>query len=254
MPAEVLAIQPAAVRRPADVDALRAREEDHLPAGFAEPVAPVGLLAEQEVVLVALADLGDRLAPEQHARAHHDLHLAHLVVVEAAAVEGVKRGGSGSQLAEEEVLGREPPDRRIAADRPLQRSVGIDEARADGGCPRPRVREGTEPLERALRQPGVGIEEQHVRARGLADPEVPARAEPAVLELHHTHVGKARPHERDGAVARAVVDDHRVGTAKRVQAVLDPRQRVVRDDDGCYGRIRHARLPAARRPGGRPGA
>ena len=73
VPADVLAEHPAAVRRAADVHALRAREEAHLPAGLAEAVAPVGLLAEEEERLVERADLLDRLAADEHARAHHDL-------------------------------------------------------------------------------------------------------------------------------------------------------------------------------------
>ena len=83
--AHVLAEHAAAVRGAADVDALRAGKEAHLPAGVAEALAPVRLLAEEEEGLVERADLLDRLAAHEHARAHHDLDLALRVVVEAAA-------------------------------------------------------------------------------------------------------------------------------------------------------------------------
>ena len=44
--------------------------------------------------------------------------------------------------------------------------------------------------------------------------------------------GIALAHERDRAVARSVVDDDGLDAAQRVEARLDPRKRVVRDDDG----------------------
>ena len=78
--------------------------------------------------------------------------------------------------------------------------------------------------------------------------DVPAGAETAVLGLDHAHVGKALAHERHGAVARAVVDDDGLDPAQRVEALLDPRQRVVGDDDrGDARRVSHARPPAAPR-------
>ena len=150
MAAEVLAVEATAVRRAAHVHALGAGEEDDLPAGLAEPVAPVRLLAEEEVVLVALADLRDRLAPQEHARAHDDLDLAHLVVVEAARVERVQRRRARRELAQEEVLGREPPEGRVAANRALQRPVRVEEPRADDRGARARVGEVAQPLERAV--------------------------------------------------------------------------------------------------------
>ena len=82
-------MQPA-VRRAADMDALGAGVEEHLPARLREAVAPVGLLAEEEERLVERADLGDRGAPHEHAGTHHELRLAQLVVVESGGVEGVE--------------------------------------------------------------------------------------------------------------------------------------------------------------------
>src|SRR5215831_6064980 len=51
-PAQVLDVEPAAVRGPAEMDDLRVGGEPDLPAGAAESVEPVGLLAEHEEVLV----------------------------------------------------------------------------------------------------------------------------------------------------------------------------------------------------------
>ena len=54
-------------------------KKTHLPARLAEAVGPVRLLAEEEERLVERADLLDRLAPDEHAGAHQELRLAHLL-------------------------------------------------------------------------------------------------------------------------------------------------------------------------------
>jgi len=58
-------------------------------------------------------------------------------VVEAGAVEGVQRPGARCELAEEEVLGAEPPHGREATHRALERPVRVQEPRP--GDPDPRV-------------------------------------------------------------------------------------------------------------------
>ena len=57
---------------------------------------------------------------------------------------------TGRQLAQEEVLGREPPERRKAADRALEGAVGIPQPRPDQRRLRPSVREVDEALDRAV--------------------------------------------------------------------------------------------------------
>ena len=66
--------------------------------------------------------------------------------------------------------------------------------------------------------------------------------------------GKRSRTNADGAVARAVVDDDRLDPAQRVEALLDPRQRVVGDDDGGDARLSHARPRRAPRRGARRAA
>ena len=87
-------------------------------------------------------------------------------------------------------------------------------------------------------------------ARRLPDADVPAGAEATVLGLDEPNVRVALSHEIDGPVARAVVDDYGVVALERVEAVLDPGQRVVRHDHrGDATGLSHARLPGAARSG-----
>ena len=115
-----------------------------------EAVEPVGLLAEHEEALVEQPDLVGRLAPDEQRRAVERLDLARAVVVEAAAVEGVEELGARPELAQEEVLGREPPERRLAAHRALERAVRVGQPRADDGGTRMRVGERDQRVERSL--------------------------------------------------------------------------------------------------------
>ena len=184
--ADVLTEHPPAMRRTPDVHALGAGEEQDLPAGLPEAVAPVRLLAEEEERLVQRADLLDGLAPHEHAGAHHDLDLALLVVLEPARIERVEQLRARRELAQEEVLGREPPQRREAAHRALQRPVGVQELGADDRGLRMRVGELHEPRERAVGQPGVGVQQQEVAAGDDRHACVPARGEPQVLPLDQT--------------------------------------------------------------------
>src|SRR5438105_8797586 len=134
VPAQLLPVHRPPVlacRGAADMDELGARREQHLPARLAEAVAPVRLLAEHEEVLVEEAYGSGGLPPYEQAGAHQELGLAHLVVVEAGAVERIQGTRAGGELAQEEVLRREPPERRKPTHRALQRPVGIEQARAD---------------------------------------------------------------------------------------------------------------------------
>src|SRR6185436_7336137 len=92
-----------------DVEDLGARVEEHLPARLAEPVAPVDLLAHQEEVLVEPADRVHGLSPHEHARTEQVLRLARRLVVELLAEERVQSVRPRAELAQEEVLGRDPP-------------------------------------------------------------------------------------------------------------------------------------------------
>ena len=223
------------------MDALGRGREDDRPAAVGRTAHPVDLLAEEEVALVERPDVLERGAPDEHAGAHHPLHGALLVVGEATGVEGVQRLRPRRQLAEVEVLRRDAPERGEAADRPLQRAVGVEEPRADdGGARMPRGR-GQQLLAGVIDEPCVRVEDQDVLAARLGDAEVPAGREPAVLRLDDPHRGEPLADERDRPVARAVVDDDRVERRDALEALLDPRQRVVGDDDaGEAPRVSHA--------------
>jgi hypothetical protein len=232
------------------VHALGAGVEAHLPARVAEALAPVRLLAEEEEGVVERADLLDRLATDEHARAHHDLDIARLVVLETARVERIQQASAGRELAEEEVLGREPPQRWDAAHRPLQRAVRVQQARADDGRLGIRVGVPDQAAERPLGQPGIRVQDQEIASGRDRHAGIPPGCEPEVPLLDHPCCRKAFPDHFHRAVVRAVVDDDRLLVADALEALLDPGQGVVGDDDGAG--VRH--VSALPRPGALPRA
>jgi hypothetical protein len=80
------------------------------------------------------------------------------------------------------------------------------------------VGERNEPVERALGQPSVGVQDQRVTAGGDRQARVPAGPEPAVLALEEPHLGKELADDVDRPVGGAVVDDDRLHTAHALQA------------------------------------
>src|SRR4029079_17256000 len=93
---------------------------------------------------------------------------------------------------------------------PLEVAGGWEEGRPDDSGARACLREVDEPLERTLRHPGIGVQQEHVRSSGLADAYVPAGAEAAVLRLDDPDVRVALTNEGKRAVGGAVVDDDRL--------------------------------------------
>ena len=95
-------------------------------------------------------------------------------------------------------------------------------------------------------EPGVCVQDEHVLAGGLRDASVPARRESPVLRLDERDGGEPLADELDRAVARAVVDDDRLEGGDALEALLEPGQRVVGDDDaGEPTRVSHARAAVA---------
>ena len=70
-------------------------------------------------------------------------------------------------------------------------------------------------------------------------PRFQPAAEPEVLLLDEPDRRKLLAHERDRPVRRAVVDDDRLVARDALEALLEPRQRVVRDDDDRHVVARH---------------
>jgi hypothetical protein len=229
--AQVLDVQPAPVRGAAHVHDLRVVHEDGLPARPAEPEHPVRLLAEHEEVLVEEPDVLRRRDPHEQRRPLQRLDLPRLVVVEAAAVERVEERRARREPAQEEVLGREPPERREAAHRPLQRAVRVGEPRAGDGDVRVLVEMVREPLDRVADHPRVRVEQEGVAPACDTHAGVVARPHAAVLLLEQPHAREAVAHEPERAVRRAVVDDDHLPARDRVEAALEPGKRVEGDDD-----------------------
>ena len=161
-----------------------------------------------------------------------------------------------AELAEVVVLRREAPAGREAPHRALQRAVEIEELRSDDGDLGLRVPERDHPLERVADEPRVGVENQRpTPLRELLEPAGPAGGEAAVRLLDHRDGREPLAHERDGVVARVVVDDDGVDVLDAREALLDPRQRVVgRDHDAdvspagfAYPDLTHAPPQAAPR-------
>ena len=216
---------------------LGAGEEVDAPAGLAEAVAPVGLLAEHEEVLVEESDLVRGVAPDEQAGTEEPVDLAHLVVVETALVEGVQRTRARRQLAQEEVLGREPPQRRKGARGALQRPVGVEQPRPDDGRIRVLVGEPRQLRDAVAGDPGIRVQQQEVAAGGEPHPGVVAAAHADVLLLDHARFREPPPDDLQRLVGRAVVDHDRLVTAHALEAALDPLRRVEGDDDD--GDVRH---------------
>src|SRR5207247_894114 len=160
VPAQVLLVQPVSVGAPAHVHDLRAGVEEHLPARPVEAVAPVGLLAEHEEVFVEEPDRVRRVTAHEQARAEEPLHLARLVVGEAGAVESVQRPRPRAELTQEEVLGRQPPERGKAPHRALQRSVLVPEPRPHDGGLGMLVGVRDQLVDRVVHRPRVRVQEQ----------------------------------------------------------------------------------------------
>ena len=127
--AEVLGEEQPPVRGGVDVGRPGARVEQELPTGAGEPIRPVGLLAEEEERVVGRPDLVDRSAADEPHGAHQHLGLPDGGVVETGAVEGVQGARARGELAQEEELRREPPQRRVAAHGALKAAVGIAKTR-----------------------------------------------------------------------------------------------------------------------------
>ena len=102
-----------------------------------------------------------------------------------------------------------------------------------------RVAERDHPLERVADEPRVGVEDQRpARSAELLEPARPAGGEAAVRLLDHRDGREPLAHERDGVVARVVVDDDGLDALDAREALLDPRQGVVgRDDDADVSRV-----------------
>ncbi len=174
---------------------LRTREEEHLPAGAAEPCHPVDLFAEHEEVLVEQADGVGRLATDEQRWAVEPLDGTHLVVVEAAGVQRVQAPRARCELADAEVFGGESPERRLGAHRALQRAVGVDEPRPDDRGLGVLVREGDQLVETVASlivrlDPGVGVEQEEPATLGDAHARVVAATHAPVRLLDHAHVAE----------------------------------------------------------------
>src|ERR1051325_2531511 len=105
------------------------------------------------------------------------------------------------------------------------------------------VGERDEPGERAVVEPCVRVQQQDVAPGRLRDAPVPAGGEPAIRLLDDLPRGNALADERDSPVARLVVDDDGLGPGHALEASLEPRQRVVRDDH--HRRVAHLRRSAS---------
>ena len=143
-------------------------------------------------------------------------------MIEARAEERIERLGAGRQLAQEEVFGREPPGSRVAANRALERAVGIEQPRADDARLRMLVGEGDQVLQRTLGQPRVGVEEQEIAPGSRAHAGVVAGAEPAVGLLDDARLREPLADELGRPVGRAVIDDDELVPGDALEAALEP--------------------------------
>ena len=142
--------------------------------------------------------------------------LARLVVVEVARVEGIQRARARRELAQEEVLGRQPPERGKAADRALERPVGVEELRSRRRAPRAVILgERDQRLDALADDPRVGVQQQDEVPRRRFDAATPACGEPEVRPARRAARPEPLADELDRAVGRPVVDDDRLVRGRR---------------------------------------
>ncbi len=111
-----------------------------------------------------------------------------------------------------------------------------------------RVGERGEPVDGVPDDPGVRVQEQEVVARCDSHPGVVPATHADVRLLDHPGLREPLPDELERAVRRAVVDDDRLVAPDALEAALEPRQPVQRDDDDGDGtHTRRVRTQAGRR-------
>ena len=164
-------------------------------------------------------------------------------MVEPRRVERVQRMGPRRELAQEEVLGRQPPRGREPAHRALQRPVRVDQPRPDDGGARVRLAELDQPVDRVADYPGVSVQDQEPAAARFAHPAVPAGREAPILLLDEPRFREAIANELERPVRRAVVDDDGLVAAHALETALHVRQRVQRHHDDGHVRAGHALVP-----------
>ena len=150
-------------------------------------------------------------------------------------------GGRGTRSPAARASGSRAPS--AAACRPGSAASVRPRRRADGG-PRPRRAASSAP-----RQPGVGVEDEHVL--GSRSPRCP-RFQPAARPTFSCSIsvtsGNRSRTNVDRPVGGAVVDDDRPDARDAREALLDPRQGVVGDDDAGDARRRQPCSSRGRAP------
>ena len=174
--------------------------------------------------------------------------LAYLVVVEPARVESIQGRGAWRELAQEEVLGREAPECREPAHGALEGPVRVRRAGADDGGARALVRDLDEAGEGVADEPGVGVQDQDVAAARLArcrcsSPRRGRGSPTRSAAPRGSGRARRRPCRRVEPLSTTTV----CVAAHALEALLDPGQRVVRDDDDHDVRLgaSHARPAGA---------
>ena len=180
-----------------------------------------------------------------------------LVVRELAAVEAVEDARARRELAQVEVLGREPEDGREAPARALQAPVGPQQARADGAGRGPRLGEAHELVDRARagRRRRCSGAAASARSRARAPRLLPAPKPTFSGSATSAHVGVLGRQPGRGAVLRGLVDDDHLARRRatgvgrqRGQAAREQRAALVAHDhdrDVRHGAARRTRSTAS---------
>ncbi len=222
------------------VDEPRVRRVLHLEAGLPHPVAPVDVLEVQEEALVHRAAAVQRRAARQKAAAQHPVHRPAAAVVEVAHQVALHRAAVGEDPAQDGPAQQQRAQRVEAAAALLQRTVLVQQLRADQPGARVRVGELEQAVERARLHDDVGVQDQVVVGAHGGQAAVAAARITRVLGVEDpAAVGEALVHGGQALVPRGVVDhDHAVADGGRIggQRLQAPRQVVagivVDDDDG----------------------
>ena len=102
-------------------------------------------------------------------------------MVEVRAVEGVEQPRPWCQPAQEEILGREPPESRVAANRTLQRPVRVEQPGTDHADARIILGKGGETGDCVVDRPGIAVEHEQIATARHAEPLVHRRSVASVF-------------------------------------------------------------------------
>ena len=198
-----------------------------------QPATEVDVLAVHEEPLVEAAELDEGVASHEDAGARDPVGRPTPCVGVLVANELVRPRRPREHAVEEERLGIRRSEAREQPLREVERAVVVDDPRRDGTDARFLVEHPCECAQRRRVDPGVRVQDEHVRGGSLPPPALTPVAKPPFRESWIAVTGRSG-RALEASVGRGVVDDDDVGVRgrqERLHARRGALPAVVRDDD-----------------------